>query len=107
MPQSLLLDRRKLQAAFSEIEDMRDKLPEATLAVLAQEVVKRVANNMRVSGPHEVDPTPTQIDALCTALVSADASAAITLIEQAQKGGASYDALCLSYLTIASRRLGE
>lgn len=107
MSEPILLDRLKLAMAFSEIEAIRQRLPEDALTGLAQEVVKRVASNWRVSLPHEFEPTSGQIDALCDALLSQDASVAIELIERAQQNGAGYDTLCQSYLAAAARRLGE
>ena len=57
--------------------------------------------------PPKRPPCPDQIDALCTALLARDDSEAVTLIEAAQRRGASHEMLCESYLADASRRLGE
>lgn len=107
MSEPMLLDRLHLAQAFSDVETIRQRLPQTVLTEVVQEVVKRVANNLLVDLPAEFLPTPTQIDALCSALISQDSSAAIVLIEQAQRVGASYDALCQLYLAAAARRLGE
>ncbi|MBC7738496.1 MAG: cobalamin B12-binding domain-containing protein [Candidatus Saccharibacteria bacterium] len=103
----ILLDRLNLAQAFSEVDVIRQKLPETVLTAVVQEVVKRVASNMRVAPLEEFAPTPAQIDALCSALVSQDPTAAITLIDEAQRRGGSYDALYQDYLAVAARRLGE
>lgn len=102
------LDRQKLALALSEIEVIRRAFPEEALTDLAQEVVRRVAENLLdAPQPAELLPSSDEIDALSEALMSADDGAAIALIEQAQKEGASYEALCQSYLAEASRRLGR
>ncbi|MEI6098301.1 MAG: cobalamin-dependent protein [Alphaproteobacteria bacterium] len=107
MSEPMLLDRLQLERAFSEMEVIRQQLPETTLAALAQEVVKRVANNRRGTTGFPFKPTTDQIDGLCHALLAPDPLAAIPLIEQAKGEGASYDELCQSYLAVAARRLGE
>lgn len=102
------LDRQKLALALSEIDVIRRAVPQEALTDLAQEVVRRVAENLLdTSHPADLLPSSEEIDALSEALMSADEGAAIALIEQAQKEGASYEALCLSYLAEASRRLGR
>lgn len=106
MAGSVLLDRHILAKAFYEIETIRQTLPQTALTALAQEVVQRVAVSLHVL-PMDFLPTSEEIDGLCQALLSTDPHAAIALIEQAQKNGASYEALCLSNLAVAARRLGE
>ncbi len=103
----MTLDRRTLQRAFSEIEDIGQKLPEAALADLAKEVTRRVADNLRHVAPPDSRPSGDEIDALCLALLSRDSSDAVTLIETAQRRGASHGMLCEHYLADASRRLGD
>jgi MerR family transcriptional regulator, light-induced transcriptional regulator len=107
MLQPVRLDRRRLSIALSEVEAIRDKIPEPVLADLAQEVVKRVATNLRVVLPPDLRPSSGQIDALCDALLSHDPGLAVTMIDRAQQNGASYDTLCQYYLAAASARLGE
>ncbi|MGB8814055.1 MAG: cobalamin-dependent protein [Paracoccaceae bacterium] len=107
MSGALMFDRQMLEVAFSEIDAVRRSLPEATLAALAEEVVQRVAKNLTVSLPPDLLPSSQEIDALSDALLSEDPSAAATIIENAQRKGSSYEALCLSYLGVAAQRLGE
>jgi methanogenic corrinoid protein MtbC1 len=102
----VVLDRQRLEVAFSEIDVIRKTLPDSALTALAQEVVKRVADNLNVTLPLAVMPSEAEIDALCTALSSPDAGAAITLIEEAQRKGAGYESLYRFYLAEASQRLG-
>ncbi len=102
----IVLDRQKLAVAFSEIDVIRKTLPASALSALAQEVVKRVADNLNVTLPLEVMPSSEDIDTLCLALSSPDEGAAITLIEVAQRKGVGYESLYRFYLAEASRRLG-
>lgn len=106
MSGQIVLDRQQLALAFSEIDVIRKTLPASALTALAQEVVKRVADNLNVTLPLAVMPSSEDIDALCSALSSPDDTAAISLIEEAQRKGAGYDALYRFYLAEASRRLG-
>lgn len=101
-----VLDRQQLALAFSQVESARRALPESALTSLAQEVVKRVAENLGVIPHDAAHPTLMDIDTLCDALLSADDGTAIALIEQAQKKGATYEEICQRYLGEASRRLG-
>ena len=107
MLEPMLLDRLNLAQAFSEVDLIRQKLPETVLTSVVLEVVKRVANNRRATPLAEFNPTAAQIDALCSALISQDPTAAIMLIDEAQRGGGSYDALYQGYLAMAARQLGE
>jgi methanogenic corrinoid protein MtbC1 len=107
MTSLLVLDRTKLAVALSELDSISQKLPEGAVVELAQEVVRRVAGRLTPALPTEFLPTPEQIEGLCEALISRNQNDAITLIEASQHAGASYEALCQSYLAVASRRLGE
>lgn len=102
------LDRQRLALAFSELDVIRRSFPEEALTDLAQEVVRRVAENLLDTPyPGDLLPSSEEIDALSEALMSNDPGAAVALIERAQTDGASYEALCQSYLAEASRRLGR
>lgn len=102
----IVLDRQQLAIAFSEVDVIRRTLPQSALSALAQEVVKRVADNLNVTLPLAVMPRSEEIDLLCMALSSPDDTVAITLIEEAQRKGAGYEALYRYYLAEAARRLG-
>ncbi|MDB5660021.1 MAG: Cobalamin-binding protein [Cypionkella sp.] len=107
MSRSATFDRHMLETAFLEIDVVQRSLPQATLNTLAVEVVSRVANNLRFEVQPDLAPCPDEIDMLCNALLSDDPRAAATFIEQAQLKGSSYETLCLLYLSVAARRLGE
>jgi MerR family transcriptional regulator, light-induced transcriptional regulator len=100
------VDRQMLQVAFSEIETISRKLPDSTLAALAQEVVQRVAQNLVPEQPG-VALSSHEIDKFCDALLSGDPNAAASYILDAQNHGSSYHALCQSYIGRAASRLGE
>jgi methanogenic corrinoid protein MtbC1 len=103
----VVLDRAQLALAISEVEAIGQTFPKAAVAQFAQEVVRRVANNLVVHLPEEVLPTSKEVDALSEALLEGDDSRAIALIEQAQRKGAHYDVLCQAYLAESARRLGS
>ncbi|GLS88770.1 hypothetical protein GCM10010873_37440 [Cypionkella aquatica] len=107
MSRSATFDRHMLEAAFSEVEVVQKSLPQATLTTLAAEVVSRVANNLRLDVLPDLQPCPDEIDMLCNALLSDDPHEAASFIESAQLKGSSYETLCLLYLSVAARRLGE
>ena len=107
MSRLMVIDRSRLALAFSEIEGIGQKLPEAALADLAEEVGKQVAINLQSISPPEVRPTSAEIDALGEALLSRDPSEAVRIVEAAQRNGASHETLWLAWLGDASRRLGE
>lgn len=106
MSGAMQFDRRLLEVAFSEVDEVRQSLPIAALSTLAQEVVKRVARTLAPPLLPEHTPEQHQIDALCNALLSADSGAAAAFIEAARLQGSSYEALCLTYLGVAAQRLG-
>ena len=102
-----VFDRQMLEVALSEIETVRRTLPEDVLSALAQEVVQRVAVNLRASLAADFIFSSQDVESLCAALLSDDPHAAVGLFEKAHSDGYSYDALCLSYLAVAAQRLGE
>ena len=112
MSGSVYVDSPRLEIAFSEIEAIRNLLPESVLAalaleVVALEVVARVANHLRDLPATETAPTSEEIDDLCAALLSPDRQALIAQVVRARKNGASSETLCLGYLAEAARCLGE
>ena len=99
-------DRQMLDAAFGEIEIIHRTLPNSALTELAQEVVQLVAQNLAPAPVVGRSWTEGEVEQLCQALLSEDAQIAIDLIESAVGEGASYDAICLSYLSAAAARMG-
>lgn len=101
------IDRQMLGIALTEVDVIRQKLPEWALTEIAEEVVRRVARSRALVVPSDLSPEPQKIDDLCAALLSDDAEAAVSVIETAQRGGVSPETLRLLYLAEAARRLGE
>lgn len=107
MSGAVMLHRQQLEVVFSEIDEVRRVLPEATLVTLAEEVVTRVARNLAFDVSPDLVPSSKEIDTLCNALLSDDPSAAANFIEKAQMRGYDFDTICTSYLGVAAQRLGS
>ena len=107
MSASELFDHRNLQRAYAEVETVQRKLPDDALGAIAREVVRRLADQISESLAEVGNPSDEVIVQLCDALLSDEREAAATLISRVQREGASHEALCLSYLAVASRRLGD
>lgn len=107
MSGSVFLDPGIVELALSEVETARKSLSEDAVASLAQEVVRRVSANLRPAFPADLLPLDDEVDALCMALISDNPQAALDAVTKAQRKGASYDAICQSYLGAAASRLGE
>jgi MerR family transcriptional regulator, light-induced transcriptional regulator len=106
MSGAVMLHRQQLEQAFSEIDEVRRALPEATLVALAEEVVARLAQNRVTALAPDLVPSDAEIDRLCGDLLSDDPSAAANFIEKAQMRGYDFDMLCNRYLSVAAQRLG-
>lgn len=80
------------------------RLSDASLLVMAQEVINRLSHISRKAQPdvHELD-----LDAFCIALVDPTVDEAKRILKRAQDRGASHQTLCLTYIAAAARRLGE
>jgi methanogenic corrinoid protein MtbC1 len=80
------------------------RLSDASLLVMAQEVINRLSHISRKAQPNisEVD-----LDAFCIALVDPTVEEATRILRRAQECGASHQVLCISYIAGAARRLGE
>ncbi len=99
------IDSAHLDKVLGGVEAARHKMPEEALRALAQEVLVHVARQKEAE-PAKPAPAP-EIDALCTALLSADRQAAQDFVLHAQARGVGIEALWLSYLTPAAAHLGE
>ena len=100
-------DRQMLDVAFSEIDVVRKALPKAALNALAKEVVTRVAKKLSVEPAVAFGAGSDEIEILSRALISDDPAAAAQFIEDLRTSGSSYETVCLAYLSVAARRLGE
>lgn len=102
-----ILHGPQLEAALSEIDEVRRVLPETALYALAEEVVLRVAKNFAIQVPPDLVPSSGEIDTLCQHLLSEDPRAAANFIEKFQMRGYDFDTICVSCLGVASQRLGQ
>lgn len=88
------------------ITDATRRLPEKAVRALAREVVLRLTERRETAGQPPATPEST-IEALCEALVSADAEAATEMVLGLHRDGVSPDVLYLGYIAGAARRLGD
>lgn len=96
----------QLEAALSEIDEVRRILPETTLVALAEEVVARVAKNLLIHLSPEIVPSSEDIDTLCHHLLAEDPRAAANFIETFRMRGYDFDRICINLLSVAAQRLG-
>jgi methanogenic corrinoid protein MtbC1 len=105
--QAATLDVDAHKAARTALHVQSRKLSEAELAVLAAEVLRRLAlvasandGELKVPGDHE-------IDAFCRVLLQDKETDSIDFVEQLRVKGATLDTIYLGYIAGAARRLGE
>ena len=78
-------------------------LPPETVQVLADEVVVRLASRLRENQPR----LDVSTEAICDALLSADAGSAQKIIDQERRDGVPVDVVYLHTLSEAAKHLGE
>lgn len=93
-----------LRSIDDDAHAQESQLSEASLRVMAQEVITRLTHISR-SASSALDDG--ELDAFCTTLVAPTVDDARTILLRAQERGASHETLCLSYIAAAARRLGE
>lgn len=79
---------------------------DAACISLAQRVIWTLAARRKSDGRSSPRSIPTDLDALCHALISDDAEAAARMIRRLRKAGASLASLHLHHLAPAARQLG-
>ncbi|EBA11629.1 cobalamin B12-binding domain-containing protein [Roseobacter sp. CCS2] len=100
-------DRSEYRKADRQFRLAEQELPQDAVSSLAREVVRRLAFKMPHAVKKEDLPTASDIDQLCAALLSEKDSAADQFILSARRDGVAIDAIYLSYVAGAARRLGE
>ena len=100
-------DRLEYKKADRQFRLVEQNLPDEAISSLAREVVRRLAFRMPRSVRKEDLPTPSDIDLLCSALLSKKDRAADSFILAARRDGVEIDAIYLGYVAGAARRLGE
>lgn len=84
------------------------RLPETEVKTVAEEALKRIAQRSdELPDTETFTPSPQEVDRLCLALMSDDASAGATMVEEITDRGASLEQVYLNYLAPAARQFGE
>jgi len=92
-----------IRAIDDESREDGRKLSDATLMVLAQEVIQRLSSVAR-QGYVE---TEVDVDGFCIALIEPTPEDARLILLRAHEDGASHEDLCVQYIAAAAYRLGE
>lgn len=95
------LDRRALARAGMALAQLERRLPQASVAILAREVIARMARQGR-PGPEQADGAGAMADAL----VASDDAAAMRLTMRLLAAGLSVEQVYLTHLAGAARDLG-
>jgi len=102
-----------LDALFTHHPDLahgdgtRDGVPNHIARSLADTAIARLVRTVPVRGATDPIPPSEHIEALCDALVSDHPADARVYLERLRSAGVSSDALYLTYIAGAARRLGE
>lgn len=102
-----VFDRSEYDRARKQLRFVGRALPQDSVSVLAQEVVKRLAFRIPKSNDARKTLDDSDIEELCAALLSSDEDAGEHIILSAKRDGIDTKDLYLGYITGAARRLGE
>ncbi|MDX8352171.1 cobalamin B12-binding domain-containing protein [Cognatiyoonia sp. IB215182] len=103
-PDTCHLDAALYAKSQSQIREFKARLPPASVAGLAREVIRRLAaQGAEISAQR---PSEYQLESFFYALISDDDQAGAAFIQQARAAGASIEAIYLTYLAGAARMLG-
>lgn len=102
-----VFDRSEYDRARKQLRFVGRALPEDSVSMLAQEVVKRLAFRIPKSQEAIKAPDALEIEELCAALLSSEEHAGERIILSARREGVDTKELYLGYITGAARRLGE
>lgn len=95
------------ERAHSVLALREQNLPGEVLHLLAKDVLERLARRSVLSASSAPARPDVELDSLCDALISADPDAALALVMKFREQGATTEAIYLSYVAVAARRLGE
>jgi len=98
------LDADHYAQVQAKLRQLKAHLPEASVANLAREVIRRMTNDASSDGPHM--PGYPQIAELCDALIAEDDHAGARFISDVRSAGATIESVYLNYLAGAARLLG-
>jgi len=93
-----------VRAIDDDAHGQERRLSDASLLVMAQEVINRLSCISRQAPP---DISDINLDAFCIALVDPTAEEAKRILSRAHERGADHKTLCLNYIAAAALRLGE
>ncbi len=102
-----LLEFGAYQQSHSKIRELKASLAQDQIASLAREVLRRLGARDETLDHVPHAPSPSELDALCGALVSEDDEAAARYIVKVRADGASPEDVYLKYLAAAARLLGQ
>lgn len=102
VPPDQQLDRRAIRRAHSSVSALPELLPEASVSMLAREVISRLAD--RGQGHVACD---AMIANLTEALLSRDEGMGLRIVQKAIGDGTPVEDIYLVYLTGAARKLGD
>ncbi|MEJ6396688.1 cobalamin B12-binding domain-containing protein [Yoonia sp. 208BN28-4] len=94
------------EKAFSDLNRLRERLPENSFISLAREVLLRVAAHATRPDLADIPATETEVENLAKALISTDPQAGSDFVAQLRAEGVSIEMVYLSYLARAARKLG-
>jgi methanogenic corrinoid protein MtbC1 len=101
------LDEPAFLAAKSAVATQKERLSQDSIALLAQEVLHRLANSAELGRIKVTETSADKINAFCDVLLSDDEVAAFDCISQVRQDGAILDEVYLGYISGAARQLGE
>lgn len=97
-----VFQRDVYEQTYSELRDLKSRLPQDVVQLLAREVLVRLS--VHFDDANHI--TPAQVEELALALISSDPSAATVLVTKERATGTSFKTLYLSYLGAAAKKLG-
>jgi len=98
--------REAYRRSFEGISLLSNRLPEADVRKLAAQVVANLNLRLTTQNGDVGLPSPEDLDALCTALVSSDEDEAMELVLQFRRDGVALETIYVHHLAGAARRLG-
>ncbi|WP_439124599.1 cobalamin B12-binding domain-containing protein [Marivita sp.] len=93
-----------LRAIDDDAHGQERRLSDASLLVMAQEVINRLSH---ISRNANAEMSDVDLDALCIAMIDPTAEEANRIMRRAKERGADHKTLCVHYIAAAARRLGE
>lgn len=90
----------------SDLVSLKSRLPSDSVALLAREVIRRLAERGPIESKTPTFPSAEELDQLARALIDDNPEAGANHIKEIRAEGASVEAVYLGYLAGAARMLG-